>query len=61
LQVFDQVVERKAVRLCLGDEAVRQVAQLLFLIVTGAGFGLAGGDNADSPRVSTIPARSSSA
>ena len=38
LQVFDQIVERVAVRFGLGDVAVCQFAQVLFVILPGGDF-----------------------
>ena len=49
LQVFDQIVERVAVRFGLGDVAVCQLAQVLFVILPGADFDPSSGDKRSDP------------
>ena len=40
MQVLDQIVERVTMRLGLGDIAICQIAQVLFVILTSADLGL---------------------
>ena len=49
LQVFDQIVERVAVRFGLSDVAVCQVAQVLFVILPGGDFDPSSDDKRSDP------------